>query len=379
MTSDFSRSTNASRRRRRTIGVLSGALLAAGVSASVGVGPSNAVVPGANGLIAFESNRDGTNDIFVMNSDGTIEVNLTQHPANDVYPVWSHDSTKILFASDRHQTNNLDVYRMNVDGSGVAQLTNSPGEDRGASYTSDGSTIVFHSARNRAASGHSFDVFKMDANGDNETMIFPNGSAAYACGDSTNGVIVFNSASDPVGENPPIGTNPTTGAPIYDFEIFTMDLNGGSVDQITDNTVLDSGPKWSPDCSTISYNSLDTGGSLDVHRVAANGSGDINLTNAPGIFDAFSAFSPDGQEIVFSSNREVNFEMFKMSSANGADVERLTFTKKGDADLRGDWGTAPDRQIPPYDKNQCKEDGWTDFSTPTFADQGECIDFVNAL
>lgn len=62
--------------------------------------------------------------------------------------------------------------------------------------------------------------------------------------------------------------------------------------QITFNAVLDSGPKWSPDCSMISYNSLDAGGSLDVHRVNADGTGDVNLTNKPGIFDAFRRGRP---------------------------------------------------------------------------------------
>jgi Tol biopolymer transport system component len=108
---------------------------------------------------------------------------------------------------------------------------------------------------------------------------------------------------------------------------------------VTDNTVLDSGPKWSPDCSTISYNSLDTGGSLDIFRIDADGTDKVNLTNTPGVFDAFSAWSPDGTRIVFSSNRDVNFEIYTMSSIDGSNVTRLTFTDLGQADLRADWGT----------------------------------------
>lgn len=350
-------------------------------SAVLSATAAKAIVAGPEGLIAFESNRSGDNEIYVMNPDGTIEVNLTKNPAQDVFPSWSPDGTQILFSSDRHEAGNLDVYVMNVDGTEVTQLTNSPGEDRGASYTSDGELIVFHSARNRATTSHAFDLFTMNADGSNEQLLFSNASAAHVCGDSETGVVVFNSASDPLGTNDPIGTNPTTGAPIYDFEIFTISITGdlSTLQQLTDNTVLDSGPKWSPDCAAISWNSLDAGGSLDVWRMDANGGNKVNLTNAPGVFDAFSAWSPDGSEIVFSSDRLEGFELYKMSAADGSNVIRLTFTKKGHADFRADWGTAPSRQIPPEDKEQCRNGGWADFTTPAFADQGECIDFVNAL
>jgi hypothetical protein len=33
--------------------------------------PASAAFPGLNGKIAFESNRDGNNEIYVMNSDGS--------------------------------------------------------------------------------------------------------------------------------------------------------------------------------------------------------------------------------------------------------------------------------------------------------------------
>ena len=206
---------------------------------------------------------------------------------------------------------------MNADGTGVMQLTNSPGEDRGTSWTSDGELIVFHSARDRDEA-HAFDVFVMNADGTNETKIFANGSAAYVCGDSENGVIVFNSSGNPLGTNPE-----------GDFEIFTMNIDGSTVFQVTDNAVLDSGPKWSPDCSTISYNSLDSGGSLDVHRVDADGT----TTSTSPTHQVSSTRSlpghPTARSIVFSSNRDVNFEIYTMDAVDGSNVQRLTFTGYG--------------------------------------------------
>jgi len=363
--------------RRALAGFVSGSALVG--TLLVGATASHAIVPGPNGRIAFESSRTGDNEIFTMNPDGSVPINITNNPANDVFPAWSPDGTRLTFASDRAEAGNLDVYVMNADGTGVTRLTNAPGEDRGTSWTSDGQKIVFHSSRDRDAT-HTFDIFTMNPDGTNQTKIFTNGSAAYVCGGSTSGIIVFNSSGDPLGTNLANGINPTTGLPIRDFEIFTMNMTGGDLFQVTNNTVLDSGPKWSPDCSTISYNSLDSGGSVDVHRINADGTGDVNLTNTPGIFDAFSAWSPDGTLIVFSSNRDVNFEIYTMSAVDGSNVTRLTFTGLGEADLRADWGTG---QIlasgPPQSANDCKGDGWKTYITPaSFKNQGQCVAFVNA-
>lgn len=48
----------------------------------------NAASPGANGKIAFDSQRDGNPEIYVMNADGSGQTNLTNNPANDAIPAW---------------------------------------------------------------------------------------------------------------------------------------------------------------------------------------------------------------------------------------------------------------------------------------------------
>ena len=44
--------------------------------------------------IAFRSQRDGNDEIYIMNSDGTCQVNLTNDPAADWSPAWSPDGTQ---------------------------------------------------------------------------------------------------------------------------------------------------------------------------------------------------------------------------------------------------------------------------------------------
>jgi hypothetical protein len=78
--------------------------------------------------IAFESNRDGNSEIYVMNADGSNQRNLTNFAsANDHGPVWSPDGRQILFYSSR--SGNWDIFLMTADGKNVVNLTNTPDVD----------------------------------------------------------------------------------------------------------------------------------------------------------------------------------------------------------------------------------------------------------
>lgn len=354
-----------SRWRVLAVGAVAALALAA---ALLGGAPATAVVPGDNGQIVFETNRDGNPEIYVMNADGTIERNLTDDPDDDprwdFYPVWSPDSTQILWGSDRGERFNVDVWKMDADGTNMQRLTDEPGEDRGASFSSDGSKIVYHSETEAGA--HTFDLMVMDADGGNKMLLDENGSAGYVC--ATPGVantdkVVFNSNR--------------TGA----FEIYTINIDGTGLTQVTDFGDFNSGPKWSPDCESIVFNRFDEGGSLDVFRMDIDDPGTLtNLTNQPGDFEAFAAWSPDGERIVFTSNRDVdgNFEVYTMDATDGGNVEQYTHTKRGQANFRSDWGTAPAYTGPPTDKDQCKRGEWQVFTTPSFDNQGKCVAFVEA-
>ena len=70
--------------------------------------------------IVFTSNREGNSEIYIMNPDGSDQINLTEHRANDASPVWSPTGEQILFVSDRDGIE--DIYLMDADGTNVRQV-----------------------------------------------------------------------------------------------------------------------------------------------------------------------------------------------------------------------------------------------------------------
>ena len=101
--------------------------------------------------IAFTSGRDGNGEIYVMAADGSAPRNLTRHEARDTKPAWSPDGRRIAFVSDRQGESEQglltnDIFVMNADGSGVEQLTFSqrPIRARDPAWSPDGSSIAFN-------------------------------------------------------------------------------------------------------------------------------------------------------------------------------------------------------------------------------------------
>jgi hypothetical protein len=129
---------------------------------------ANVTIPvlGTNGKIAFTSSRDGNNEIYTMNSDGTGQTRLTNHPESDFQPMFSPDGTKIVFASNQDTGGPPEIYIMNSDGTGQTRLTNNIFGDLHPSFSPDGTKIVFLSNRDGP-----IDIYTMDVDGTNVTRL----------------------------------------------------------------------------------------------------------------------------------------------------------------------------------------------------------------
>ena len=78
--------------------------------------------------LAFTTNRNGNQEIYVMKADGSIQTNLTNSAdRNDHDPAWSPDGTKIAFEGDFIDFTDVHVWVMNADGSGQTEPTSRGG------------------------------------------------------------------------------------------------------------------------------------------------------------------------------------------------------------------------------------------------------------
>ena len=118
-------------------------LLLALLAALAGCIPSSG--NGSNGMIVFQSDRDGNYDLYVMNPDGTDVRNLTNHPASDTGPVPSPDGRRIAFQSNRD--GNDEIYVLDLETGAQSNLTNHPANDHSPTWSPDGSSIAFVSDR----------------------------------------------------------------------------------------------------------------------------------------------------------------------------------------------------------------------------------------
>lgn len=276
------------------------------------VGAPPASCAGTRATIAFQSERDGNAEIYVMAADGRSQARCTSDPAFDGQPVWAPDGTELAIRSDR--SGNPDIWLLPlVAGEEPENLTRHPAVDEDPSWSPDGSRIVFSSTRS----------------GDRELWVLTVDTGAVRRLTASPGY-----DGDPAWSPDGRWIAWERGSTTQGLALWVMRADGTGARKLTSSPGrFDLDPAWTPDARRIVFNSSRSGVNQVWTVAAADGSGAKALT-ATAKANVLPAVSPDGRRIAFATLRYGAYEIAAMTAAGGA-VTRLTANAAHD--LAPDW------------------------------------------
>jgi hypothetical protein len=209
-------------------------------------------------------------DIWIINADGTGARQLTDNPAADWGPAWSSDGTKIAFASDRNGTQ--DIFIRNADGSGEDyNLTGfapdtseyapawSPDSTRIAYISDEGGTpdiwiITMDGSERYNLTNDQYQNYDHPVWTSDSTRIVFDYKGTYSSATPSIGYITTDRASRQDitstygGFHPAV--SPDNGSVAYegsDGDIYVINVNGSGKKNLTNSeNVLDREPAWYP-------------------------------------------------------------------------------------------------------------------------------------
>lgn len=259
----------------------------------------------AQGLIAYTSSPANNVEIYVMNSDGSGQTRLTNHPALDLYPSLSPNGASIVF--ERRDFTNLDnwgLYLMKSDGSGLKRLTFGR-EDMAPAFTSDGKKISFF----RFSEGKlTFNLMNPDgtrretienaaitqlADVNDVPRLSPDGSK-----------IAFRGIARDENGN-------STGQHLY-----IVNRDGSNLIRVSGSLKISQGPAWNKDGSSIAFSGAVSDTSVyRIYTAKPDGSDLAILSEGNPFFSDLSpVYSPSQDKLAFVSMASNEFQIFTMNS-----------------------------------------------------------------
>ena len=255
--------------------------------------------------------QKGNSDIYIMNPDGTGQIQLTRHPASDSQPVWSPTGEKILFTSNRDGVS--DLFLMNADGTNVQRVFQKLANRLHGTWAPDGKRIAYYRVD---AQIDKLGIYTATIDGMEEERIVNGWQPAWSPDGSE---IVFVS--------------------LEDLGIHTINLQTGVEDIVLPmEQAVPFDPVWSPDGTQIAFtginlvqlvlgNFLKAGGKLPnavetIYTVNRDGSqleqivfNDTKATDP--------AWSPLGNQLVYEQSVGKEIHLFRIT-LGGDNPDQLT-------------------------------------------------------
>jgi Tol biopolymer transport system component len=266
------------------------------------------------GRIAFSGGTPHSEDVYVINADGTGRSRVTSDPAADFDPTWSPDGSRIAY---RHQTGEdatTDIDVIEADGSGARNLTDNLSiADWGPAWSPNLKEIAWNSD---GGTPGMFRGFLMHPDGSHVRPLGVDVWVEYQAWSPDGSKLAFMSQT-------PEGTD--------DYEIYVVNADGTNLRRLTHSQGPDGWPAWSPDGRRILFSSVrddctysddadctttrDIGPYHTLYLMNADGSQQTRVSDA---FAQIADWSPDGRFIVFGSQAGLS-----IMRSDGSDLTTL--------------------------------------------------------
>ena len=277
--------------------------------------------------ILFTSTRDGNYEVYVMNLDGSEQVNLTQHPREDLSAVWSPTGDKILFVSNRQGTRVRDLYLMDPDGSNVRRVFKKKAKGRRGSpaWSTDGKQFVYrYTDWDRWEFGLYLGTF-----GEEDAELLPSGNSPEWSPDGSE--IAYSKPHPPRG-----------------YQLAFINVDTWEAEQPLPMKVIQwqFDPSWSAAGDRLAFagnkHPLPVILDRDLHNAWKNkqtiyivnrdGTGLRQLVEEAGPYAATPVLSPDGSEVLYTQEINGHSQIFKLDINSGVRTQLTHLGRNTGAD-----------------------------------------------
>jgi TolB protein len=248
--------------------------------------------------VAFVSNRDGNDEIYMMDYDGANPTRITFNKIKDYMPAWSPDQRTIAFTS--YRAGNAGLYLRNIY-EGTETLVSAKGTNYAGAFSPDGKRLAFCSSMTQEGNA---EIYVLELNGmKTRRLTYNSGTDTSPSWSPTGREIAF--------------TTDRLGSP----QIYVMDAEGSNVRKVSFGGNYHDSPAWAPTGDRIVYVSrVENRFDLYVLNLRTNQIVKLTESNA---FNECPSWSPDGRHVMFSSNMSGSIQIYSIDY-DGANLKRLT-------------------------------------------------------
>ncbi|RLE06508.1 MAG: Tol-Pal system beta propeller repeat protein TolB [Candidatus Aminicenantes bacterium] len=248
--------------------------------------------------IVFVSNRDGNDEIYLMDYDGQNQVRLTYNRVRDYMPAWAPDRKKIAYTSFKE--GQAILYILDLEQGKLTTVQNE-GTNFAPAFSPDGKKLAFCSTLEEGNS----EIYVAQSNGTKiRRLTFNKAIDTAPTWSPTSREIAF--------------TSDRSGTP----QIYIMDAEGTNIRHVSFGGNYHDAPAWAPTGERLAYVSR-VNLIFDLYILNLRTNQIIKLTESNARNES-PAWSPDGRHLVFSSNRKGTIQIFSIDY-DGTNLRQLTF------------------------------------------------------